>query len=127
MAPVFPVDPVAANWPNGLPNTTQSSNMLFSFESGLFSKILKLRAFTVLGVLSYSIFLNHAFVQMVILAFAKYGIEGYFKIPIFTIINGNNAIGTNLWMGDAIYLLMFVCVIGPSFLTYKYIEIPLKN
>jgi hypothetical protein len=93
---------------------------VFAQERGRISCLLRTKAFRVLGTLSYSIYLTHyifiyltTFVAKAIEQVLQHDVRGVQGIPI-----------ANQWVMDFFTLLFVAIVVGFSFLTYKYIEIP---
>jgi peptidoglycan/LPS O-acetylase OafA/YrhL len=93
--------------------------LIFSFEAGMASKILRARPFLFLGALSYSIYMVHTLVIILMsygvkLAERKSGLvlfrEGFF--------------GAERWQGDLFYVVLICLVLGVSYLTYNVIEAP---
>ena len=84
--------------------------LIFAAERGAVSRFLRRPAFLVLGALSYSIYMVHAFVAA--------------RLGTVAEAFGTNLAKVNPWLGDALfpsYLLAVVCI---SYLTYRYIEQP---
>ncbi|MEM9469550.1 MAG: acyltransferase, partial [Pseudomonadota bacterium] len=101
---------------------------IFAFEKGLFSKILQHRFFLLLGLLSYSIYMWHAFIAWKVVA------------PIFMIlekITGQDFTSTSerlgmridvgLIAGDAITLIYLGAVILVSYISYRFFEDPARR
>ena len=94
---------------------------VFSYETGLISRVLKSRPFALAGTLSYSIYLSHAIVQVAFSMVAHYG----FGLSYVT-VGDVTFIGSNIIVGDLLYCLMLAAVFGVSFVTYRYIEEPCR-
>lgn len=93
--------------------------LTFSFEAGFVSKLLKARPLAVLGLLSYSIYMVHALVQLGMryalqLAEAKWGI----------VLFNEARIGAEMWQGDIAYGMNLGLVVGVAYLTYVLVEKP---
>jgi peptidoglycan/LPS O-acetylase OafA/YrhL len=93
--------------------------LIFSFERGIVSKILKMKSLLFLGALSYSIYMVHTLVLILMsygvrLAERKWGVvlstRGYF--------------GAEMWQGDLSYGILICLILGASYLTYNFIEAP---
>ncbi|MBH0080817.1 acyltransferase family protein [Pseudoalteromonas sp. NZS11] len=97
--------------------------LLFSFEAGVVSKILKIKPLQLTGQLSYSIYMTHAAILFLVaattLVFKKLtGIEIVKTINSLKYIDSGSAYINNL-----IVLIILAVVIITSKFTYKYIEL----
>lgn len=93
--------------------------LVFAFEGGSVSKILKTRWFIFVGTLSYSVYMVHMLVEiglryLLLLAERKLGIVAF---------NGGR-IGAEMWQGDVSYAATLCLVLGVSYLTFNFIEEP---
>jgi len=93
--------------------------LIFSFEGGFVSKILKARPFVFLGALSYSIYMMHMLVQLG-MRYALQLAERKMGIVLFS----EGRIGAEMWQGDLSYVVTLALVVGVSYLTYNLIEQP---
>jgi peptidoglycan/LPS O-acetylase OafA/YrhL len=93
--------------------------LIFSFERGFVSQILKARPFVFLGTLSYSIYMVHMPVQLGMRYALQLG-ERKMGIPLFN----ESRIGAELWQGDISYVVCLALIVGVSYLTYNLIEQP---
>lgn len=96
----------------------------FSFQRGLISKILATTPFTFTGKLSYSIYMTHAAILLVItsLFIIAQKITG---LELTKIINGGRVIDAgSVSMNTLLAIFTLLLVIIVSNLTYKYIEKP---
>src|SRR5206468_679256 len=77
--------------------------LVFAFEAGSASAILRLRPLVVLGTISYSIYMTHLFIAKRMFD-AGYQLDKRWHINPFTYreIDGGNVefLGTQLWYGD---------------------------
>lgn len=101
----------------------------FSYDAGAISKLFSSRILIYLGTISYSIYLNHIFLQDRILNIFKFlEIKGYGIYFIPDDLNYSKTadvlLGTNVWLSDFYVLLMLALLILISHFTYKWIEIP---
>ena len=97
---------------------------IFSFEKGLLSRLLRYRFFVALGVLSYSIYMTHAFIAGKAAALARY-IAANLSIDVTAISDtGEAVLGKTIWQGDMITLFYLSIVVGVSCITYKLVEEP---
>lgn len=97
--------------------------LFFAFESGIFSKLLKLTPFQYTGKLSYSIYMIHGAILFCLLSAAMVlqritGIEMAPMIEMTRALNFGNSIINNL-----VIILILALVVYISSLTYKYVEI----
>jgi peptidoglycan/LPS O-acetylase OafA/YrhL len=104
---------LAAPWIFGIAVLT------FSFEGGFVSKILKARPFAFLGLISYSIYMVHALVELG-MRYALQVAEKKMEITLFK----NGFIGAVPWQGDLAYVVALGLVVSVSYLTYSFIEKP---
>ena len=103
---------------------------VFAQEKGVVSALLSWPWFAWLGTLSYSIYMVHIFV-ILLLTNAISAAEKLFRIPLFTVmaVEGvdTEAIGRSLYQGDLAYLLLLASVIFFSSLTYRFVEAPARQ
>lgn len=100
---------------------------VFSYERGLCSKILKGRAFVLLGTLSYSIYLLHGFIASKTPSLARY-VAGNLSWDVVSVNEkGQEVLGATLWQGDAISLAYLGIVVAGSFVTYSIVEAPSRR
>lgn len=105
--------------------------LLFAREKGFFSRALKVRPLLLIGALSYSIYMVHAFVRAVARAIAM-ALEKTTDLSFFmelpALANGEVprllSIGSSLWLGDALQVLMLLATVCLAVLTFRYIEEP---
>lgn len=98
--------------------------LVFSYEAGGLSKVLRTRPFQVLGELSYSIYMVHAWLVLVfeiVLTKLMAKALGH-SLSVFE--RGQVFLGTTPLEGTLIYVALLVCTIGMSFLTYRFVEAP---
>ena len=104
--------------------------LVFAFEAGTASAILRLRPLVFLGTVSYSIYMTHVFVERRMFD-AGYQLEKLFHIDLFTHreIDGQDIVflGTRLWHGDIAYPGYLALIIAMSFFTYRWIEKPARE
>jgi len=106
--------------------------LVFSFENGVTSKILKLRPFTYLGEISYSIYMTHAAIIFCVTALFKIlsKIGNVSLLETHPIENaGSNLMVSyfntgNIVLNNGLVLSILVMVIATSGLTYRFIEQP---
>jgi peptidoglycan/LPS O-acetylase OafA/YrhL len=104
--------------------------LVFAFEAGSASAILRLRPLVFLGTISYSIYMTHFFVAR---RFSDAGrtLNKLWDIDVFTRreFDGKyfDVLGTELWHGDIGYLVFLATVIAISYFTYRWIEKPARD
>ncbi|MGB1309942.1 MAG: acyltransferase family protein [Leucothrix sp.] len=99
--------------------------LIFSVqEVGLLTRMLTLKPLLFLGALSYSIYMIHALIFVISATLGT----NLFKIPTKII---NNSYGESTVLvtpyADLITLVLLTIVIGLSYLTYRYIEVPWRD
>ena len=104
--------------------------LVFAFEAGNASAILRLRAPTFLGTVSYSIYMTHVFVGEKLFN-AGSMLANLWHVDSFThrVINGRDFyfLGTRLWHGDIAYTVYLAMIIAMSYFTYRWIEKPARE
>jgi len=104
--------------------------LVFAFEAGTASAILRLRPLVFLGTISYSIYMTHVFIAKRLFD-AGYQLDKRWNINPFTHreIDGGNVefLGTQLWHGDVAYLAYMAMIIAMSYFTYRWIEKPARE
>jgi peptidoglycan/LPS O-acetylase OafA/YrhL len=101
--------------------------LVFAIEGGLLSKMLKMKAFVFIGMLSYSIYMVHLFIS-----------GKFFELPVrllensmgysLTVQQGDMTLyGTNIIYGTLLEVFYLSFVILCSFISYKLIEEPFRN
>lgn len=101
--------------------------LIFAFEAGRLSGLLKAKPFLLLGMLSYSIYMIHIFVSGKLFALPVRLLEGHFGWDISVEIGGVQLYGTNLAAGTLLELFYLIVVVGFSCISYKLIEEPCRN
>lgn len=99
--------------------------LVFAFERGPVSALLRTRPFLALGTLSYSIYMVHAVLIMLLWP----AISGAARALGFSFADtpADNLTQTPLWAGDLVMLAFLAAVIAVSAATYAYIETPGRN
>lgn len=97
---------------------------IFTFEKGVISNLLLNKFFVLLGTLSYSIYMTHAFIAGKLFTLGGRVLGKVANMETFVTINGKERLATDPWLGDVITLLYLCVVIVCSALTYKFIEEP---
>jgi peptidoglycan/LPS O-acetylase OafA/YrhL len=100
--------------------------LVFAFEGGVISRILKFKPFLLLGMLSYSIYMIHAFIAGKIDVAIRL-METRLNWEIVVEREGIRAYGANLISGTLLEIFYLFIVIAFSFLSYKLIEEPCRN
>jgi peptidoglycan/LPS O-acetylase OafA/YrhL len=104
--------------------------LVFAFEAGTASAILRLRPLVFLGTISYSIYMTHVFVGERLFN-AGSMLANLWHVDPFThrVINGHDFyfLGTRLWHGDIAYTVYLAMIIAMSYFTYRWIEKPARE
>jgi peptidoglycan/LPS O-acetylase OafA/YrhL len=101
---------------------------IFAFEGGAVSRFMKHPALLRLGALSYSIYMVHAFVLLILEnSAAVVGKVLGVRLETERIIKGSPTdlldFG-NLWIMDGVALVYLATVIALASVTYRYVEVP---
>jgi peptidoglycan/LPS O-acetylase OafA/YrhL len=100
--------------------------LLFALEGGLLSRLLATAPMTLLGTLSYSIYLDHAFVQGRMLDLLQI-VGKHIGTPLVAVrADGFKSLVSAPLVSDLLTLLMLALVIGTAFLTYRFVERPAR-
>ncbi len=103
--------------------------LIFADEAGMLSRILRRPGFLLIGTLSYSIYMTHYFIQLLI-KLAGLTVQEAFGEPVFTPVRGTDAwhlgLGTQPWHGDIAYIVMLSATVAFSRLVYCHIEEPAR-
>jgi peptidoglycan/LPS O-acetylase OafA/YrhL len=95
----------------------------FIYEAGYISRLLLSKNFVIIGTLSYSIYMIHAFILVVeTRLFAA--VQRNFGIDMFRNIDGISYLGGNAFASAVVYVATMALIIGCAFLTYRGIEAP---
>jgi peptidoglycan/LPS O-acetylase OafA/YrhL len=104
--------------------------LVFAFEAGVVSAILRLRPLVFLGTVSYSIYMTHVFIEKRMFD-AGIQLDKRWHINPFTHceIDGGDVsfFGTRLWHGDIAYPVYLAMIIAMSYFTYRWIEKPARE
>jgi len=104
--------------------------LVFAFEAGAASAMLRSRPLVFLGTISYSIYMTHVFIAKRMLD-AGIQLDTRWHINPFTHreINGVDTEfwGTQLWHGDIAYLVYLAMIVAMSCFTYRWIEKPARE
>jgi len=104
--------------------------LVFAFEAGIVSAVLRLRPLVFLGTISYSIYMTHVFIAKRMFD-AGIQLDKRWHIDPFThreIDGGDVAfLGTQLWHGDIAYPVYLAMIIAMSYFTYRWIEKPARE
>ena len=102
--------------------------LIFAYERGLVSRMLKWPVFVKLGELSYSIYMVHAFVALMIMTAATIGQKLIGRPLLVEQIHDGEPVkviaNLNVYVLDAIFVAYIGIVIGLSALTRRLVEIP---
>lgn len=101
--------------------------LLFAFENGRVSNILKAKTFLLLGTLSYSIYMIHLFISGKFFALPIRLLENKLGWNISVQSGEIQLYGTNLVYGTLLEIFYLFVVVGCSFISYKLIEEPFRD
>lgn len=96
--------------------------IVFAHETGAISKILKIKYFQLLGVLSYSIYLTHAWFISGIKALSIVS-EEVANYKFTETIDGVRFMNFGFGFNDLVFIPFLLIVIGFSFFTHRFIEL----
>jgi peptidoglycan/LPS O-acetylase OafA/YrhL len=99
---------------------------VFAMERGLISRFLKRPVFVLLGLLSYSIYMDHMFIKRKLFDSGAMVLSHLLHVSLTTNVNGGEWIGTSAWQGDLFSLIYLVIVIAASYVTFNVIEEPCR-
>ena len=104
--------------------------LVFANQGGHISRLLMVRPLVLIGTLSFSIYMIHAFVTARVLNSFQLA-ANKLNVDIFTFVEVEGVlvrmVGKELWHGDLIYLLMLVVVVVASYFSYNWIEKPSRD
>jgi len=97
---------------------------VFAFEAGAISRLLLLPKVMMIGALSYSIYMVHWLVSLILTGIPK-AISSKTSINMFTTINGDPYVFyKSLWLMDLFVVFYVAVIIGLAMLTFRFIENP---
>jgi peptidoglycan/LPS O-acetylase OafA/YrhL len=101
--------------------------LVFAFDAGTASAILRLRPLVFLGTISYSIYMTHVFIASRMFD-VGYQLDRRLHSNPFTYREMDGwrleLLGTQLWQGDIAYAVYLAMIIAMSCLAYRWIEKP---
>ncbi len=104
--------------------------LVFAFETGAVSTLLRLRPLLLLGTLSYSIYMTHVFIMKRFLDAGR-ALDKHWQVDAFTQVEIDGQVvkllGTRLWHGDLACLAYLAVIIAVSSFTYWWIEKPARD
>ena len=93
-------------------------------EKGWLTKLLTIKPMLFLGSLSYSIYMTHALIYAIAVNLGK----NLFKLPVKKIVTEHDSYKLFITPhAHLINLFILLLIIGLSYLTYRYIEIPWRD
>ncbi len=104
----------------------------FAYDSGPVSRILAAPVFTRIGLLSYSIYMIHPFLQLRVLKPLGLALQKVTGLQVFSAVTRADgeqvqAWGASPWQGDLATVAMIVVIIAVAELTYRCVEIPVRD
>ncbi|MES3002474.1 MAG: acyltransferase [Pseudomonadota bacterium] len=114
-----------SNWSVLAPFVFAAAVLVFASEDGAVSRLFRTRFFAWLGQLSYSIYLTHFFIVMLVPVLIKRLTHIDFWTPM-RVATGDfiMAYGRNDLEGTLFYVLVVLLTLGFSVLTYRWVETP---
>jgi peptidoglycan/LPS O-acetylase OafA/YrhL len=101
---------------------------IFAHEGGVVSSMLKTKPLALIGLLSYSIYMTHLFIQARLLNFIGGVASRHIWLPISKETGGSQTISSDVsFATDITIILMIVLIIGFAYLTFTYIEEPFRR
>jgi peptidoglycan/LPS O-acetylase OafA/YrhL len=101
--------------------------LAFAMERGIVSRCLNRRIFILLGLLSYSIYMNHMFIRRKLFVSGAMVVEKLFHVSLMTTVNGHDRMGTSPWQGDLLSVAYLLVLVGISYVTFHTIEEPCRR
>ena len=101
--------------------------LVFAMDRGIVSRLLTHRVFTFLGLLSYSIYMDHMFIKRKLFDSGALVVNKLFHVSLITTVNGDDLLGTSPWQGDLLSVLYLVILVGVSYITFHTIEEPCRK
>ncbi len=106
-------------WSLGAPLVFGQAVIIFSFESGAVSNILRARPFMFLGKLSYSIYMIYTLV-LIAMAYVCELAERELNV----LLRRHGYFGLDMWQGDIAYGVLILLTVGAAYLTFTLVEQP---
>lgn len=100
--------------------------VVFSFEKGVVSKAMNTGPMVFIGMLSYSIYMVHAFVNVVIHR-VSYLMEFKLGLHIHSVVNKSLLDFGNIFLMDMVLFMYLICIVLFSWATYSFVELPGKK
>jgi peptidoglycan/LPS O-acetylase OafA/YrhL len=102
--------------------------LLFSKESGYFSALLRTRIFRFVGLMSYSIYMIHIFLEYRMLnALTILQKKSGGRLSMVVDVNGHTEIGGSPLFGDVMSVIMLMIAIACAYISYRLIERPAQQ
>jgi peptidoglycan/LPS O-acetylase OafA/YrhL len=105
-----------SGWSIGAPFVFAALVLVFAWESGAASRVLKSKPFIFLGTVSYSIYMVHLFVAG--------RIADGLRLASAQGIFPGDSLGSSRWTGDLLVVVSLAIVVAAAALTYRLIEAP---
>lgn len=97
---------------------------VFAHEAGAVSRLMRRRVFAFLGLISYSIYMTHAFVISRAINLATV-LESRFGLSLTVLdADGSKSFGPEAWKGDAALVAVLLLTVAASAVTWALIERP---
>jgi peptidoglycan/LPS O-acetylase OafA/YrhL len=97
------------------------SLMFLQQDRGTVADLLQLKAVSFLGLISYSIYMIHFPILLMVE-------RGFHRVlPTSAFVSDFIYVRLNLWLGDALFIAIMATVVGLSWITFKWIEEPWRR
>lgn len=102
--------------------------IMFAYEGGIVSKVLKTRPLIFIGTLSYSIYMIHIFISGKFFMFPARLLENWVGIKLtYVESNGVVMMGLDRITGTLLEVFYLIVVIACSWISYRFIEEPFRK
>jgi peptidoglycan/LPS O-acetylase OafA/YrhL len=96
---------------------------VFAAERGVFSRLLQCRPLVIVGLLSYSIYMSH----MMIITAGNNALHVAIRLVNRSTAGSWEGLLSNEWVLDAMVVGFVMTIIGVSWCTYSFIEVPWRR
>lgn len=114
-------------WTLAAPVLFSLAMLAFAMERGVVSRFLRHPIFLLLGLLSYSIYMDHMFIRRKLFIAGGMVAQKLFHISLITMVNGNELMGTSPWQADLLSVAYLLVLVGVSYITFNTIEKPCRK
>lgn len=98
---------------------------IFAHEAGVVSRLLVRRPFLLVGMLSYSIYMVHLFLEYRLVNLLQIVQKlGHGRWTLIDTADGHNHLGGDPLFDDVVSIAMLALIVGCAWMTYRYVEKP---